>query len=234
MKWIMLLISPSEAWPKFKNTSWLIVPILVGIASALCNFYITVDPNVIYLKSEVIVRLTHNNYFTLPEGEGVIKLALTLSFVLLPLWYIFRILIESIIVKRIFNEDIDYGRLLLIFSLSLLPLIPIRLVTTYFLKIKGLESLADLRDLNITLSPVLFYALNRDILRNDTLYLFLREVSLQNIWCMGIFVGTSSKEGISPRYSIFMFLIPLLVVRSIEILWENYSYNIIWFLLVGG
>jgi len=233
MKWIMLLISPSEVWLKVKDTNWLIIPVLVGIISALCNFYITVDPHVIYLKSEVIVRLARDNSFTLPEGEGVIKLALTLSFILLPLWHIFRTLISSAIVKRIFN-DIDYNKLLLIFSLSLLPLIPIRLITTYFIKSKGLEGLVDLRDLNITLSPVLFYALNRDILKNEALYLFLREISLQNIWCMSIFVGLSSKENVSSKYSILMFLIPLVILRMIEILWENYSYNIIWFLLVGG
>lgn len=233
MKWVILLFCPSEVWSDLRDSSWLIVPVLVGLISALCNFYITMDPNVLYLKSETIVRLTRNSLFTLPEGEGVIRLAVILSFVVLPVWYIIRTLIGTAIARRILR-DIEYNKLLLIFSLSLLPLIPVRLIITYFLKAKGLENLVDLRDLNVSLSPVIFYALNRDILRNDTLYIFLREINLQNIWSMGIFAGISSREGISPKYSISIFLVYLVIVRAMEILLENYGYNIIWFLLVGG
>jgi len=233
VKWVILLFSPSEVWADLRDTNWLIVPVLVGVISALCNFYITMDPNVLYLKSEAIVRLTRNSLFTLPEAEGVIRLVVILSFVVLPVWYIIRTLIGTAITRRIL-KNVEYNRLLLIFSLSLLPIIPVRLIITYFLKVKGLENLVDLRDLNISLSPVIFYALNRDILRNDTLYIFLREINLQNIWSMGIFAGLSSREGINPKYSISIFLICLIIVRAIEILLENYSYNIIWFLLVGG
>lgn len=233
MKWLILLISPSEAWKGFKDTNWLIIPILTGIVSALFSFYITMDPNVMYLKAETIVRLSRDNFFSLPEGEGVIRLAVTLGFVLLPLWYIARIVISSMIAKRMLR-DVDYGKLLLIFSLSLLPLVPLRVIILYLIKVKGLDSLVDLRDLNVTLSPVLFYALNRDILKNDMLYTFLREISLENIWSMLVFVGVSSGEGIDTRRSIIVFLVTLLIIRILEILWENYSYNIIWFLLVGG
>ncbi|MCX7796827.1 MAG: hypothetical protein N2380_09975 [bacterium] len=233
MKWFMLLISPSEVWEDIKDTNWLIIPILVGTISALCSFYVTIDPNVMYHKAEAIVRLSHNTLFSLPEGEGVVRFAVSLGFILLPVWYIVRTVISSLIAKRIL-KDVDYKRLLFIFSLSLLPLIPLRLVILYFIKAKGLENLVDLKDLNITLSPVLFYALNRDMLKNDMLYTFLREISLENIWSMFVFIGLSSSEGMDARRSILVFLTTLIVVRVIEILWENYSYNIIWFLLVGG
>lgn len=233
MKWLILLVSPSETWEYVKNTNWLVIPILVGILSALCSFYITIDPNVMYLKAETIVRLSSNSFFSLPEGEGIIKLSITLGFIMLPLWYIARTMISSMIAKRIL-KDIEYKKLLTIFSLSLLPIIPLRFIILYFIKVKGLKDLVDLRDLYITLSPVLFYALNRDVLKNDILYMLLREISLQNIWTMVIFASLSSKEGIDTRRGVFAFLTVLAVVRIIEVLWENYSYNIIWFLLVGG
>lgn len=233
MKWIMLLISPSEVWEGLKDTNWFVIPILVGLVSAFCSFYITIDPNVMYLKAETIVRLSRDNFFSLPEGEGIIRLAVTLGFILLPLWYIVRTVVSSMIARRILR-DIDYKKFLLIFSLSLLPLVPLRLIILYFIRIKGLENLVDLRDLNVTLSPVLFYALNRDILKNDMLYTFLREISLENIWSMLVFAGLSSSEGIDVRRSIIVFLATLIIIRILEILWENYSYNIIWLLLVGG
>lgn len=233
MKWLMLLISPSEIGKDVKDTNWLIIPILVGVTSAFCSFYITSDPNVMYLKAETIVRLSHNTFFSLIEGENIIRLVVALSFIFLPLWYLVRTMVSSIVARRILKE-VSYKKLLSFFSLSLLPLIPLKLIVLYFIKTKGLEGLVDLRDLNITLSPVLFYALNRDILKNDVLYIFLREVSLQNIWSMFVFVGLTSSEGIDSRRGILVFLLTLIVVRIIEILWENYSYNIIWFLLVGG
>lgn len=233
MKWLMLLISPSEAWKDISDTNWLVIPILIGVISAFCSLYITLDPNVMYLKAETIVKLSRNGFFSLVEGENIIRLAITLGFISLPLWYVIRTMISSF-VARLILKDIDFKKLLLFFSLSLLPLILLKLLVLYFIKAKGLESLVDLRDLNITLSPVLFYALNRDILKNDVLYMFLKEISLENIWSMFVFIGLASSENMDTKHNILAFLTALVVVRIIEILWENYGYNIIWFLLVGG
>lgn len=233
MKWLLLLFSPSTVWNRVKDANWIVIPILVGLVSALSNLYISRDPQVMYLKSETILRLTRDEFFTLPEGEWVIRLVITLGFVLLPLWYTIRVIITGRIARLVFR-DIDYRKILLILSLSILPIIPVRLILTWFLKAKGLSGLSDLSDLNLTLGPTVFYAFNRDMLRNDFLFLFLREINLLNIWSAIIFVSLFLKEDVSVRYSLPVYLVCLTIIRLIEIIWERYGYNIIWFFLVGG
>lgn len=233
MKYLLLLFSPSSVWDRIKEDDWITIPILVGLVSALNNLYISKDPQVMYLKSEAILRLARDEFFTLPEGEGIIRLTLTLSFILLPLWYMIRVVITGQITRLVFRE-IDYREILVISSLSILPVIPIRLILTWFLQSKGLDGLSDLNDLNLTLGLTIFYAFNRDILKNDLLFLSLREINLLNIWSTIIFVSLFLRKGISVRYSLPVYLICITVVRLIEILWERYGYNIIWFFLVGG
>lgn len=233
MKWLLLLFSPSTVWNRVKDANWIVIPILVGLVSALSNLYISRDPQVMYLKSETILRLTRDEFFTLPEGEWVIRLVITLGFVLLPLWYTIRVIITGRIARLVFR-DIDYRKILLILSLSILPIIPVRLILTWFLKAKGLSGLSDLSDLNLTLGPTVFYAFNRDMLRNDFLFLFLREINLLNIWSAIIFVSLFLQEDVSVRYSLPVYLVCLTIIRLIEIIWERYGYNIIWFFLVGG
>lgn len=233
MKWLILLISPSSVWVKLRDSNWISIPILVGLVSALSNFYITRNPEVMYLKSQAILRLARSEFFTLPEGESIIRFAITLSFILLPLWYILRVIITGYITKLVI-KNIDYKRVLLISSASILPLILVRIILTWFLEAKGFSSLSDLTDLNLTLGPVVFYAFNRDILKNDILFSVLREINLANIWSLAIFVSLLSQEKVSARYSFPISLVCISFTRVIEIIWEKYSYNIIWFFLFGG
>ena len=233
MKWLIFLISPSGTWGRVRDSNWVFIPLIVGLVSALSNFYITNNPQVIYIKAETILKLSRDSLFTLPEGEGVIRLVTSLDFLLLPLWYTAIVILAGYMTK-LMVKNIDYKKVMLISSLSILPVIPVKIILTWFLQSKGLNYLTDLRDLNLTLGPTVFSVFNRDMIRNDTLYLFLREINLLNIWSMIIFVSLLSHEKVSIKYGVPIFLASLSIVRFIGILWERYGYNIIWFFLVGG
>ncbi|HON72507.1 MAG TPA: hypothetical protein PK512_04180, partial [bacterium] len=79
MKWLIFLISPSGTWGRVRDSNWVFIPLIVGLVSALSNFYITNNPQVIYIKAETILKLSRDSLFTLPEGEGVIRLVTSLD-----------------------------------------------------------------------------------------------------------------------------------------------------------
>ncbi|MGC9063979.1 MAG: hypothetical protein ACP5JL_04810, partial [bacterium] len=138
MSWFYFLISPYSEWGKIRLKRWYVLPILVGIISSICNMAVSSHREVLYLKAESIIRMCPT--LTLPEGEALIRLVITLAFLLLPLWCIVKVFIISKVI-RVGVKDIDYDKILLISSLSLLPILFSNLISTYLLLAKGFDGL---------------------------------------------------------------------------------------------
>lgn len=210
---------------------WYTIPILVGIISAICNMVVSSHREVLYLKAETIIKMSPN--LTLPEGEALIRLIITLAFISLPLWYITRAFIISKVME-IGVKEIAYKKILIVSSLSLLPVLVSNLICTYLLLAKGFNGLVDLKDLDIMLAPTIFSPLNRDMLNNDLLFMLIREINISNIWSIIMLVSRFKTEGVEPRKTLGLAMLALGLVRTIEIVYQMNSSKILWFIFIGG
>jgi hypothetical protein len=231
MNWLYFLISPYKEWEGIRLKRWYIIPILVGVVSAICNMIVSSNIEVLYLKAETFIRMSPN--LTLPEAEAIVRLIISLSFLSLPLWAIIKVFIISKIMENGIKE-IDYNKILLILSMSLLPILLSNLISTYLLLAKGFNGLVDLRDLDIILAPTIFSPLNREMLNNDLLFMLIREINIGNIWSIIILVSVFKAEGINSRRALGLFIVALGLIRIIEISYQMNSYKILWFIFIGG
>jgi hypothetical protein len=231
MSWLYFLISPYKEWEKIRLKKWYNIPILAGLVSAICNFIISSNREVLYLKAETIIKMSPN--LTLPEAEALVRLIISLTFLSLPLWAIIKAFIISKVMETGIKE-IDFNKMLVISSMSLLPILLSSLISTYLLIVKGFNGLVDLRDLNITLGPTIFSPLNRGMLNNDFLFMLIREINIANIWSIIILVSVLKAEGINSRRGLGLSIVALGLVRAIEIICQMNSYKILWFIFIGG